>query len=163
MRVFLMRHGIAIDRNDPDCPPDPQRALTAVGRKRTRQAALGLKWLGVAPGLVLTSPYVRTRQTAEIVAETLRLPSSAIEDTDALRPEADPALLLPQLRRRRRFEVLCVGHLPQLDWVIARLLQASDPVTELRKSGVAYVDWPARGQGDLVWLATPKLLRRLGG
>ena len=69
MRLYLMRHGIAIDREDPDCPEETQRYLTAKGTQRTRSAAHGLADLGVKPAGLLTSPYIRAVQTAEIVAK----------------------------------------------------------------------------------------------
>jgi phosphohistidine phosphatase SixA len=82
-------------------------------------------------------------------------------ETEALLPETDPRRLLIELRRRRRFQVMCVGHLPHLDRAISELLGVTEPVTELRKAAVAYVDWPSRGPGRLVWLATAKVLRGL--
>jgi phosphohistidine phosphatase len=163
MRVYLMRHGIAVDRDDPNCPPDPERPLTAEGRERTRQAALGLKWLGIAPDPVLTSPYTRAQQTAQIVLEVLGISRLRPIDADELLPEADPSLLPKVLPRRSSAQVLCVGHLPHLDLAIARLLAAPAAVTQLRKAGVVCLDVPATGAATLRWALTPKLLRRLAG
>ena len=67
MRLYLMRHGIAIDREDPDCPSDPERYLTPKGIQRTRAAARGLRALRVKPTALLTSPFVRAVQTGEVV------------------------------------------------------------------------------------------------
>src|SRR5580700_6869597 len=73
MRLYLMRHGVAVDREDPDCPPDPERYLTPKGIDRTRAAAQGLLELKVKPDALFTSPYVRAVQTGELVCEVLDL------------------------------------------------------------------------------------------
>ncbi len=73
MLLYLMRHGIAIDREDPDCPPEEERYLTSKGIARTRSAAKGLSAMNVKPTQLLTSPYVRAVQTGEIVCEVLDL------------------------------------------------------------------------------------------
>ena len=71
MRLYLMRHGIAIDREDVDCPPEPERYLTPKGIQRTRAAARGLRDLRIKPASLLSSPYVRAVQTGEIVCEVV--------------------------------------------------------------------------------------------
>ena len=81
MRLYLMRHGMAIDREDPDCPPEAERYLTPKGIERTRAAAHGLLELNIKPTVLLTSPYVRAVQTGEIVCEVL--------DLDPKRPARD--------------------------------------------------------------------------
>ena len=163
MRVYLMRHGHAVDRDDPNCPPDRDRPLTAEGRKRTEKAAQGLKWLGLAPAIVLTSPFLRARETAEIVMNVLKLKPAALVLSEDLLPSAPARKLRGSLRRRRSFEVLCVGHLPHLDEAIAHLLEAPFAITELKKSAVAAIDLPASGPGTIMWLMDPKTLGRLAG
>ena len=163
MRLYLMRHGIAVDREDPDCPPDAERPLTPDGAKRTRDAAQGLKWLDIAPDWVLTSPYVRAKQTAGIVLDVLRSAHLRPTPTDALLPEADPSLLRKALKSEAGASVLAVGHLPHLDLAIAHLLDAPHGVTELKKAGVVCLELPADGPGTILWALPPKLLRRLGG
>jgi len=158
MRVYLMRHGPAVDRNDPDCPPDPDRPLTAQGVHRTRLAALGLVHLGIAPTVVLVSPYVRARETAELVLVAFNLNRRALVVTDALLPDARPQRVPALVRGRRSPEVLCVGHLPHLDLAIAHLVGVQEAITFLKKAGVACVDLPPRGSGTLVWLLTGKQL-----
>ncbi len=71
MQIYIVRHGIAIDREDPKCPPDPERHLTEEGVEKTKQVAKGVAALGVTGDLFLTSPYVRAMQTAEIFASAL--------------------------------------------------------------------------------------------
>ncbi|PYU14179.1 MAG: phosphohistidine phosphatase SixA, partial [Acidobacteria bacterium] len=71
MELYIVRHGIAIDREDPQCPPDPERYLTEEGVEKTKGVAKGVAALGVAADLFFTSPYVRASQTAEIFADVL--------------------------------------------------------------------------------------------
>jgi phosphohistidine phosphatase len=94
MHVYLIRHGIAVDREDPNCPPDTERPLTPKGMKRSHSAALGLRALDVKPSAVLTSPWLRSVQTAEIFCETLGYPSKKIIRTDTLKGTSAPSELL---------------------------------------------------------------------
>ena len=136
MRLYLMRHGIAVDREDPDCPPEAERYLTPKGIQRTRAAARGLRALRVTPTALLTSPYVRAVQTGEIICEVLGLDCKLLKTTDALKPEAKPGKLVEELARFTG-EVICFGHAPQLDEFIAHALKATAPFTSLKKSGAA--------------------------
>jgi len=71
MQLYIVRHGIAIDREDPKCPPDPERFLTPEGVDKAKQVAKGIAEIGAVPDLMLSSPYFRAFQTAEIFANTL--------------------------------------------------------------------------------------------
>ena len=163
MRLYLMRHGIAIDREDPDCPSDPERYLTPKGIQRTRAAARGLRALRVKPAALLTSPYVRAVQTGEIVCEVLGLDPKQLRTTDALKPEAKPARLAEELARLGG-EVICFGHAPHLDEFIAHALKATAPFTSLKKSGAACLDIDSLAplRATLFWVLTSRILRRLG-
>jgi phosphohistidine phosphatase len=166
VRVILFRHGIAHDRADPDCPPDPDRALTDEGKKKTKKSAKGLKEVGCAPTRILTSPYLRAKETAAICAEALGLAESKVTLTDALLPEAAPYALFHALYAFHGSdeEILCVGHAPNVDKVIAVALTGERaPVTSLKKAGAAMLlveDLP-RTRGELVWLIPPKVLTAL--
>jgi phosphohistidine phosphatase len=167
VRVILFRHGIAHDRADPDCPADPERELTDEGKKKTRKSAKGLKALGLAPTRILTSPYKRAKETAAIVAEVLGIDASKITITDALLPDAAPYSIFHALYAFHASdeEVVCVGHAPNIDRVIAVSLTGERaPVTELKKSGaclLAVEDLP-RTKGALVWMIPPKVLGEIG-
>ena len=71
MEIYIVRHGIAIDREDRKCPPDPERYLTEEGIEKTKRVAAAVAALGASPDLLLSSPYVRAMQTAEIFALAL--------------------------------------------------------------------------------------------
>jgi phosphohistidine phosphatase len=165
MQLYIVRHGIAIDREDPKCPPDPQRYLTEEGVEKTKQVAKGLAALGVTADLLLSSPYVRAAQTAEIFAAALEYPKQKIRRTDLLLPGAEPSLLFRELAKdRQASSVFLFGHAPQLDDVVATALGSKRHVTSLKKAGVALIELKRLSPpiGSLVWLATPKLLRRAG-
>jgi phosphohistidine phosphatase len=162
MILYLVRHGIAVDPADPKAPPDPDRPLTAEGVKKTRSAALGLGALGVKPDIFITSPYLRAAQTAEIFAEALEFPVEKIRASEALKSGANPADAIKEISRLRAKEVMCFGHAPHLDQMVSLLTGSRAPFTSLKKAGVACLEQAsAHGKWELVWLVTPKALRRL--
>lgn len=165
MQIYIVRHGIAIDREDPKCPPDPERYLTEEGIEKTKQVAKGVLALGAAPDLFFSSPYVRAVQTAEIFAHALDYSRQEIRRTDLLLPGAEPALLFRELAKDKQLStVFLFGHAPQLDDVVAAAVGSKQHITALKKAGVAVLElkrvWPP--SGGLLWLATPKILRRMG-
>ena len=165
MQVYIVRHGIAIDREDPKCPPDPERYLTEEGVEKTKQVAKGLAALGVTADLLFTSPYVRAAQTAEIFASALDFAKPKIRQSNLLLPGAEPTMLFRELAKERQASsVFLFGHAPQLDDIIATALGSKRHFTALKKTGVAHVELKRVSPplGVLVWLATPKLLRRTG-
>ena len=119
MLLYIVRHGIAIDREDPKCPPDPERYLSEEGVEKTKAVAKGLASLRVAPGLFVTSPYTRAVQTAEIFADTLDYAKQKIRRTDLLLPGSEPSYLFRELGKQKQASaVFLFGHAPQLDDVI---------------------------------------------
>jgi len=165
MQLYIVRHGIAIDREDPKCPPDPERYLTEEGVEKTKQVAKGVAALGIKGDLFLTSPYVRAAQTAEIFARALDYAKQKIRRTDLLLPGAEPSQLFRELARDKQAStVFLFGHAPQLDDIIATALGSKKHVTSLKKAGVTLVEMKRLSPpiGQLVWLASPKMLRRTG-
>jgi phosphohistidine phosphatase len=163
MLVYLMRHGIAIDHDDPECPPEPERHLTPKGIEKTRAAAHGLRAMKVNPDLVLSSPYLRAMQTAEIACIALDIPVNRIKKTDALLSGASPLLLLDELSKSKAEEVICFGHAPHMDEFIALALHAPKACTQLKKAGVACVELHSVSpiDGELMWLIPARALRIL--
>jgi phosphohistidine phosphatase len=165
MQLYIVRHGIAVDREDPKCPPDPERYLTEEGVEKTKQVAKGVAALAASADLLLSSPYVRATQTAEIFASALDYAKQKIRRTDLLLPGADPSLLFRELMKdKQSASVFLFGHAPQLDDIIATAVGSKRHITTLKKAGVALVELKriSPPMGVLVWLATPKLLRRSG-
>jgi phosphohistidine phosphatase len=163
MLLWVVRHGIAVSRDDPDCPPDPERPLTEKGRRRMEQVADGLRRQGMAPGRLISSPYLRARQTAEIIAQALGLPHVAIELHEGIEPGEDPSAILGALSRGEPVDTLLCGHAPHLDRLIARVAGAPQPFTELKKGGAACLELPggSPAPGTLLWLLPPSVPRRL--
>jgi phosphohistidine phosphatase len=157
--LYLIRHGIAEERGDA-WPDDAKRPLTEDGTARMRKAARGLVKIGVRLDAVLTSPFVRTRQTAEIVATAFheRPPIVAVE---SLAPGGSVQNVLSDLERQaRRSRVAIVGHEPGIGELAARLAGARYPI-EFKKGAICRIDvktFPA-GPGKLRWFMTSKILR----
>jgi phosphohistidine phosphatase len=153
MEIYVVRHGIAIDREDPKCPPDPERYLTEEGIEKTKRVAAAVAALSASPDLLLSSPYVRAMQTAKI------------RRTDLLLPGSEPTLFFRELAKDKQTSTLFIfGHAPQLDDVIASALGSKHHITSLKKAGVALLELKrvSPPNGQLLWLAPPKLLRRRG-
>lgn len=163
MQLYIVRHGIAIDRDDPKCPSEAERYLTEEGVEKTRQAAKGIAALEVHADLMISSPYVRAMQTAEIFAGALDYPKQKIRSTDGLLPGAEPGAFLRELAREKNASsVFCFGHAPHVDALLATSVGAQHHITSMKKAGVAFVELRRLSppSGQLIWLATPKLIRK---
>jgi phosphohistidine phosphatase len=164
MLLYLVRHGIAIDRDDPKCPAEAERYLTEEGIKKTREVARGVASLVEAPDLLISSPYVRAWQTAELFAAAFKIAKQKIRKTELLLPGSDVAALFREFAKHKDVEsVMCFGHAPHLDEVIAAVLRSKSDGTSLKKAGIACLELRrvAPPSGVLSWLATPKLLKKL--
>ena len=167
MRLYLFRHADAVPRGTPGYARDAQRPLTREGHLQARQVAQGLKRLKVAPGLILTSPYVRAVQTAE-EARAVFGSRVAVKTLDALRAEANPQETSLALRGVGRHQALIlVGHEPHISAWLGGLVAGSGGLRCLfKKAGVACVEVehapPPAGSGTLRWLMTPKQLALIG-
>ena len=164
MYLYLVRHGIAVDRDDPHCPSDTERPLTPIGIKKSQAAAHGLLALGVQPDAVLTSPWLRASQTADIFCEVMGFSTKKIIRSDVLKGTSAPPDLFRELAKLKAKEVLCFGHEPHLHQLIGLVLHTSSRITELKKAGVACLELErvSPPQGQLIALYPPKTLRLLG-
>jgi phosphohistidine phosphatase len=163
MLLYLMRHGIAEERGGR--VDDDQRKLTDEGRDKTRDAARGLKALGVKPSAMLASPLVRAVETAEIAAEAFGFSAKKIQQTEALAPSSPAELLLKELAALKVEEVMCFGHAPGLDDFIAHVFHSNLTFTSLKKAGAACIEITnfSPREAVLQWIATPKMLKQLAG
>lgn len=165
MELYIVRHGIAVDREDPKCPADPERFLTEDGIEKSRQVAKGVAEVASIPDLILTSPYLRAVQTAELFAERLEYAKQKIQRSELLLPGAEPLQLFRELAKDKDLSsVFVFGHAPHLDDLIATAIGTKHHISSLKKAGVAFVELKrlVPPSGELVWLATPKLLRKAG-
>jgi phosphohistidine phosphatase len=164
MLLYLVRHGIAIGREDAKCPAEAERYLTEEGIKKTQEVARGVAALVDKPDLFLSSPYVRALQTAELFAAAMHYADQKIRKTDLLLPGSDTATFFRELAKNKDADaVFCFGHAPHMDELIAAVLGVKHDVTSLKKAGVACLELRrvSPPSGILSWLATPRLLKRL--
>jgi phosphohistidine phosphatase len=168
MRLLVIRHAIAGDREafaQEAGRPDAERPITAEGRKKMRETADGLRAVASDLGVLATSPYVRARQTADIVAEAFD--GMPIVEVPALASGEPRDGLIEWLREQPAECVGIVGHEPDLGMLIAWLVTGdAAPFVSLKKGGACLLEMegPAGpASAELRWVLTPKLLRRLGG
>jgi phosphohistidine phosphatase len=143
---------------------DDHRPLTEKGERRVAEVAQGLRRLGLKLDVILTSPLPRARRTAEIAARMLAM-EDRIEDADTLRAGRSARSILAWLKGRQEERVMIVGHNPAFSELAGLFLglDASSHAIELKKGGAAAFRKGENADGySLDWLATPKLLRRLG-
>ena len=164
MNLFLLRHAIAVEPGALSGASDAGRPLSPEGKKKMRKIALGMKTLELSFDLILSSPYVRARETAEIVAHEF---GSVLEFTPRLEVGGDPATLVAEVDARARglTNVLLVGHEPQLSKLISYLLAGNSGLSvTMKKGGLCKLDVPrlryARS-ASLEWLLTPSQLAHL--
>jgi len=164
MQVILIRHARAEERAL--FKRDRTRALTEDGQRRMRKAARGLHVL--APGLtrIATSPLVRARQTAEIVATAGNSP--AVVPLQALAPGGAMHAVLAWLRAQPVDATLAlVGHEPDLGLLAGWLLTGKQAgFVQFKKGAAALIEFagaPAAGKGTLSWLLTAAQLAELKG
>jgi phosphohistidine phosphatase len=157
MNLYLIRHGAA---EDPGAKPDSERALTDQGRKQLRAAARALARTGLELDAIVTSPLLRARQTAEIIAKELGLDASLIAENAELAPGGNPVKLLKDTRAEN---VALVGHEPYLSELASVLLTGTEDLgMAFKKGGVCALSAETLRYGRcarLEWLVQPKLLR----
>jgi phosphohistidine phosphatase len=163
MNLYIMRHAEAED--EAESGADEARVLTARGRERTREAAAGLRALGIRFDVILTSPLLRASETAELIAnEYSNNPPPQV--LPALSPDISPrdavAALAPFARNR---SVLAVGHEPQLGKLAALLLTEDGAVAiKFKKGACVALQLPKMvepGGATLRWMLTQRQLRKL--
>ena len=166
MRIYLVRHGDAIDRATPGITSDAERWLTDIGREEVGWTADVLKKLNVRPDLILSSPYVRAYQTAEIIGEVVG-PSSTPATSDNLIYGGSFAGILSDITADGfPSRVVLTGHMPSIGELIGWLCwNDRRSAVRMRTAGMARIDLPdghiAPGWGDFRWLIPPRASRRL--
>jgi phosphohistidine phosphatase len=164
MKVFLVRHAIAYERNRARWPNDALRPLTPAGKRKFRRAADGLaKWLPRSAHL-LTSPFVRARATATMLAEARG--SKTPLECAGLAADAPVSQAFELLRAQKGKAVILVGHEPYLgDFLSAALAgQRTRLAIDFRKGGAACIEFTSRiepGRACLHWVLPPRVLRAL--
>jgi phosphohistidine phosphatase len=159
----MARHAIAEERGE-EWPDDAKRPLTHDGAAKMRRVVAGLRELDMKIEVICTSPLARAIQTAELLVQGLK-PTPELRQLPALVPGGAPAKVAEGATFERGCRTLAlVGHEPSLGELAAWLIGARAPLP-FRKGGVCRIDFadqPPNRSGQLIWFATPKMLRALG-
>jgi phosphohistidine phosphatase len=166
MILYIVRHAIAVPRGTLGIDDD-DRALTDEGMSKMRQIAAGLYRLGFVPEIILSSPLVRARQTAEILLQAFGK-RVELEIFPALAPEGARKELFREigsLGKKRIMRMMIVGHQPSLGEIAGEIaFGSSKHYIDLKKGGVCTIELDGvqgTPKGILVELFTPSILRRL--
>jgi phosphohistidine phosphatase len=164
--LYLVRHAVAHKRDGDLWPDDSKRPLTPEGEERFRRAAGGILRLVPEVGLILSSPFVRTWRTAELL-EQAGWPAPVC--CEELEPDYPPHKVLNVLERYGDLSsVAIIGHRPGLHELVSYLLTGGmigencGARVQIKKGGVARLSFdvpPEPGAGSLEWVFTPKALR----
>lgn len=163
MDLFLLRHGIAEEQAAPGSP-DSERRLTEEGLQRVRQIALAMRRMELGIELILSSPFPRARETAEVVARALGLERRLEFSCHLEIPPASTKLIAQINRTRPRPQsVLLVGHEPHLSHLASVLLTGSPSLRlALKKGGLCKLEATSLQSArcaTLCWLLTPRQMR----
>ncbi len=166
-QLLILRHAIAMDRDEAAALSlsDFERPLTDKGRERMEQIAAGIKRATTEPALILSSPLLRARQTAEILAN--QYDNINLEIIDELAPGHSLHQLIAVLQKQQvSAPLVIVGHEPALSSFVGLLLCGRPfSCVKLKKGGAALLEFNQRidsGCGNLLWLMTPRLSRACG-
>ena len=170
MNLLVIRHAIAEDKEAfaTSGRSDDQRPLTEAGRSKMRRGAEGLRLTCPRVAVLASSPLVRARETAEIVAPAFRI--TRVEIVEALRPDRPFEELTDWLQggaapNGEDMTVAVVGHEPHLSGLVTWLMTgSSESRIALKKGGACLLEFdqaPAAGAAILRWALTPSQLRGL--
>ena len=158
--LYLIRHAVAEQRGEA-WPDDAKRPLTSEGMSRFRKAARRLAEFGVSIDVIMTSPLVRARQTADILAAAF---DAHIVASDALAPGGSYQAILGDLdKQSKRSRIALVGHEPDLGELAGRLCGSRHHL-EFKKGAICRIDvaaLPPGGPGAMRWFIPPRMLRAL--
>ena len=156
MRLYLVQHGEA--RSEAE---DPLRPLTVRGEREVRRSSEGAKRLNVRPSKIFHSGKLRAEQTAEIIAEGLKISGSSPQFVQGLNPNDD---VLPWAERiaNQTEDLMLVGHLPFLEKLASYLLGGNEnSKLVLFQYGAIVCLEQKEGKGWAVrWIFTPEMWLR---
>ena len=160
MELYFLRHGKAAELGEPGAHDDFNRALTEKGIKEMEAVASALAALGVKLDAIFTSPLVRARETAEIVARRFGMKKQLVV-TELLAQGCNSDRLRKLLTSGESASVMVVGHEPDFSRLVGNLIGRGGASVEMKKGAIACVETDAAlrpGGGVLQWLAPPKML-----
>jgi len=161
MELYILRHGIAVEPGTPGYEKDADRPLTPEGERKLGQIAKAMEALELSFDLILSSPYRRAQQTAEIIAAGLKA-RKKLELCDSLTPGGSTTKVVELLNHLRPCpeSVLLVGHEPYLSGLISLLVSGKEGfAVVMKKGGLCKLSTESLKHGrcaTLDWLLTPK-------
>jgi len=164
MNLFFLRHGPAVECDEFDYANDAARPLTPKGKKQLRSIAAALRAMELHFNVILSSPLVRARQTAEIIAAELKL-TKRLALTDELKPGGDAKKLAQKINGLKSGpeNVLLVGHEPDFsEWISLLVTGNGSAGFALKKGGLAKLEVEKLRAGKcatLAWLLTPAQMK----
>jgi phosphohistidine phosphatase len=161
MEIYVIRHADAVALGENGIKVDADRPLTETGNGQAKVIATGLQRKGVALQLILSSPLLRARQTAEGIVQAWSGTPPEVQVCEQLSPGYKPRKLAKLLKELQREPVALIGHEPDLSSWIAWVIGSKKAQLALAKAGVAHVtcpEGPAKGGGALLQLLTPDWL-----
>src|SRR5579864_9053061 len=167
MKLLIIRHAIAVDREDfaRTGKDDSLRPITDEGKKKMKQSARGLRTLVPDIDLLATSPLTRAAQTAAVL-DSVYGGLREVEIAE-LAPESSPVEFLSWLRKQSGENVAAVGHEPSISLIASWLLTGTEKrLFSFRKGGACLLEFPGEvgaGTASLLWALTPAQLRDLAG
>jgi phosphohistidine phosphatase len=165
MEIILIRHAKAETRDPNSWPDDDQRPLTAEGRAEQRAAARAMKKMGIKFDFLVTSPLLRARETADIVAKAYRW-SEPPQVADELGHDYAVGAVVKLLAKfPPDASVVLVGHEPDFSHLTGALVSKSGDLNiAVKKSGVVGIEFDGQaeaGKGELLFHLKPGHLRKL--
>ena len=165
MKIYLIRHSNAVDPGTAEYDDDSQRPLTEKGRNKMQKIASALKGLDLKPDLIVSSPYVRARQTAEILAKGLKYKKGLIF-SDTIVPMGKADGIIGEINEKYHVdELVLVGHEPCFSMFIGTLTAGNPDLTiNLKNGGVCCLstdDLRTDRRAVMEWLLSPKILTEL--
>jgi len=162
MNLYIVRHAIAVEHGTPGYEDDSQRPLTDNGRKKMKKISRSLDRLGLQLDVILTSPYVRARDTAKILADRFSMTEKIYFSENLIPPGNFEALVFEIHEKYDLANVALVGHEPMLSSLISWLTTGeTEARIMLKKGGVAFLSSDSLfkdGRATLQWLLTPALM-----
>lgn len=158
MQIYLLRHAIAEESRPGQA--DRARALVPEGRKKLKEVLRLARQADIAVSLILSSPYRRARETADMVADLLSTEAELLEST-TLQPDGRAEQVWQEIRAHKDMDsVMLVSHEPLLSSVAAYLLNSPSLRVDFKKGALLRIDVESFGpqpHGVLRWMITSRL------
>ena len=139
MKLLVIRHAIA--EYEGSMTPDPKRALSSKGKKIFHRLCKQIQFLDLKYDLLLTSPFLRSKQTADIFS--MYFSAAATQESKNLKPSADTESFLIYLSATGLNSVAIIGHQPFLNQLISLCLSSDTrEFLILKRGAMAFLEFP---------------------